>query len=242
MAKSLSHTCDPKEIIADLKDKGFKVVNVFNKTKYKTKEPLDMFVLSFDNTEDINKIYNIDAILNTKITIEALKLPKLIPQCGKCQSYNHTKNYCSKEPRCVRCAGKHESKNCDKPSDSNPKCVNCGEEHPASYRGCIVAKELQKLRENKTKRSLVQNNKTTTIVASAVNKTVSNTNLVASNNPKANPKLYSQVIQQRSQSSEQTKQYILTQILIKLENIETQNKVFESRLLSLEENFSSVFE
>jgi hypothetical protein len=31
----------------------------------------------------------------------------------------------------------------------NPKCVNCGEGHPANYRGCIVAKELQKIKNKK---------------------------------------------------------------------------------------------
>jgi hypothetical protein len=29
------------------------------------------------------------------------------------------------------------------PEQSHPKCVNCGEVHPANYRGCVVAKELQ---------------------------------------------------------------------------------------------------
>jgi stalled ribosome alternative rescue factor ArfA len=31
----------------------------------------------------------------------------------------------------------------------NPKCVNCGEGHPVNYRGCIVAKELQKIKNKK---------------------------------------------------------------------------------------------
>lgn len=102
------------DIISELRERGFKISNVFNKTKFKSKKSLDMFVLTFENTEDINKIYKIGHILDTVVSIESLKLPKLIPQCGKCQCYNHTKNYCSKQPRCVRCSGKHESKNCDK--------------------------------------------------------------------------------------------------------------------------------
>jgi hypothetical protein len=33
--------------------------------------------------------------------------------------------------------------------NQNPKCVNCGEGHPANYRGCIVAKKLQKIKNKK---------------------------------------------------------------------------------------------
>ena len=36
---------------------------------------------------------------------------------------------------------------CKKEINQHPKCVNCGEGHPANYRGCIVAKELHKLRK-----------------------------------------------------------------------------------------------
>lgn len=33
----------------------------------------------------------------------------------------------------------------------NPKCINCGEKHPANYRGCEVANKLQKMRNNSLK-------------------------------------------------------------------------------------------
>ncbi|XP_075151150.1 uncharacterized protein LOC142225262 [Haematobia irritans] len=120
IAKNLHHTCDPIDIITDLKEQGFNIINAFNKTHYYTKDPLDLFVLSFHPTENIQKIYDIKQILNTI-------------------------------SRCARCAGKHETKTCEKPSVFLPKCCNCGEQHPASYRGCIVAKELQKLRNQKLK-------------------------------------------------------------------------------------------
>ncbi|KAK9883426.1 hypothetical protein WA026_001600 [Henosepilachna vigintioctopunctata] len=37
---------------------------------------------------------------------------------------------------------------CKKTENVQPKCVNCGKNHPANYRGCIAAKELQKIRTN----------------------------------------------------------------------------------------------
>lgn len=106
-------------------------------------------MLSFDKEEDVNQIYSIKSILGCKVDIQQLKVSKLIPQCKRCQAYGHTQKYCSKEPRCVKCTGKHLKKDCQKPAEMKPKCIHCGEAHPASYRGCAVAKELQSLK-NKT--------------------------------------------------------------------------------------------
>ena len=106
---------------------------------------LPLFILTFHKDEGINKIYNIQYICRMKIKIEALKSSKLIVQCKKCQRYGHTQNFCKRDPKCVKCAGDHLTVDCTKPKKlQNPKCANCGESHPASYRGCVIAKELQK--------------------------------------------------------------------------------------------------
>ena len=52
----------------------------------------------------------------------------------------------------MKCVGKHCTAEYTKQKDTPPKCVNCGEAHPANYRGCIVIKELQKIR-NKTRKT-----------------------------------------------------------------------------------------
>lgn len=49
----------------------------------------------------------------------------------------------------MKCAGKHTTIDCPKSTKEEAKCVNCGGSHPASYRGCIVAKELQEIRNKK---------------------------------------------------------------------------------------------
>lgn len=89
-----------------------------------------MLMLTFENSEDIKKIYKITHILGSKVEIVALKGSKLIPQCKRCQAFRHIRKFFAKEPRCVKCAGKHG--NCQKAKDQKPKCVNCGEEHPAN--------------------------------------------------------------------------------------------------------------
>lgn len=151
MARHLHHSCTPEEIKDELKNKGFKIMDVVNMIK-KTKEariPLPLFLLTFENSEDIKKIYEIKYICYMKVKIEAVKSNNQIPQCKRCQRYGHTKKFCQREPQCVRCAGKHLTANCDKPKNAPAKCSNCAEAHPASYRGCLVAKELQKRRTNR---------------------------------------------------------------------------------------------
>lgn len=153
MAKKLPFTCTPERIVEDLKGKDFKIEEAVNKLSWKTKEPLNMFMLSFSNDEDIKKIYGIKHIMGCVVEIQPLRTAKLIPQCKRCQVYGHTHKYCSKEARCVKCTGKHLTKDCTKPAEMKPKCVLCGEAHPASYRGCMVAKEMQKMRSKHIKKT-----------------------------------------------------------------------------------------
>lgn len=155
LAKNLHKTCSPAAIKDDLTTCNFKIMDVTPKYKRnytngkETATALtDMFILTFNNTEDIKKIFEIQYICNSKVKIEALRTSKLIPQCKKCQRFGHTQNYCQRAPVCVKCAGKHLTAECKKTDSAPPKCSNCSEPHPASYRGCIVAKELQKRRNN----------------------------------------------------------------------------------------------
>ena len=79
-----------------------------------------------------------------------------VAQCMKCQEYGHTKNYCNKVPVCVKCTKNHLTKNClIKEKTIEVIWTNCDGSHPASYKGCIVRKQLQqKLLINSEKRVL----------------------------------------------------------------------------------------
>ena len=161
VARGLHHSCSKEEIIEDLQNKNKKIqdaVNIFT-TERKlnskgeriiNKRPLPLFILSFDNSEKIENIFNITSILGMRVRIEPLKKPTgIIPQCKKCQAYNHTQKYCNQDSRCVKCTGQHDTKNCTIASNTPATCINCRGNHPASYRGCEVAKVLQAQR-NKT--------------------------------------------------------------------------------------------
>ena len=157
VVKGLHPTCDPDEIKEELKNMKFKIIDVVNKikkTKVNDKEiitALPLFMLTFDNSEDIKEIYNIQYLCHMRVKIEALRSNKLIPQCKKCQKYGHTHKYCQRQAKCVKCAGDHRTADCKKPSDTPPKCANCLEAHPANYRGCLIAKELQNKRNSSVK-------------------------------------------------------------------------------------------
>lgn len=146
MARGLHPQTDQATIIAELKNKGFKILeatNILNKEK----NPLRLHMLTFENSEDVKKVFEINSIFYQAVKIEEVKKksPRIV-QCVNCQGYNHTRSFCHQPPRCVKCAGQHLSENCKNQVNDPPTCVNCREQHTANYRGCIVAKELQKLR------------------------------------------------------------------------------------------------
>lgn len=157
MARGLHHTCEKQDIIDDLQQKNYKIIDVVNIMKKErirdedgneelSRRRLPLFMLTFNQMETMDRIHDIRSILNMKVKIEPLrKTSDMIPQCKRCQGFNHTRKFCHRDPRCVKCAEKHLTIDCKLSRNSKPTCINCQEQHPASYRGCEVAKQLQKI-------------------------------------------------------------------------------------------------
>lgn len=123
-------------------------VQVTRKLQRMTKNPLDMCIVTFKNGTNIDDIHKITSLQGVKISVESIKASKLVAQCKKCQGFGHTKNYCGLEAKCVKCSKKHRTEECTKPREVHPRCANCNSgEHPASYRGCPVAIEAQKIHQ-----------------------------------------------------------------------------------------------
>lgn len=159
MARKLPPTFKTEKIIQDLKNRGYKIIDAVNILKRGDKRPLPLFMLTFQNEEDLQKIYEIKAIFGTKVVIEPLRKSKFVPQCKRCQDFGHTQKFCMKEPRCVKCAGKHHTSECKNPKNAPARCANCREAHPASYRSCEVAKRIQAMRNEKNKNKTARNNR-----------------------------------------------------------------------------------
>lgn len=133
-----------------------------------------------------------------RVKIEPLrKTTDAIPQCKKCQGFNHTQKYCSREARCVRCAGKHLTQNCTASKNTPPNCINCKKNHPASYRGCEVAQELQKIR-NQQRKSQIQKKR---IVEKELPQQTRSNNIT---NSKTVAKTYVEIIKQKGTTEEIT--------------------------------------
>ena len=64
----------------------------------------------------------------------------MIVQCKRCQNDGHTRNQCTQQFRCVKCAGTHDYRSCAKKKENgNPaKCALCDGAHPANFTGCRV--------------------------------------------------------------------------------------------------------
>lgn len=142
--KGLHHGTDIEVMKINLAEQGHDVVNIHNIKHRTTKKPLPMFYIDITPKENNKQVYSLDKLGNCIIKCEPPHTKRIVPQCTRCQAYGHTKTYCRKTFSCVKCAGQHETKDCTrKTRDDKVKCVNCGGDHPANYRGCLVHKQLQ---------------------------------------------------------------------------------------------------
>lgn len=147
--KNLHYSTNTDDIKTFIEKHDHKVRNISNITSNLTKKPLSMFFVDLEPKDNNKEIYNITHINNAIVTIEPPRKIKNIPQCHRCQQYGHTKSYCHKPYKCVKCGANHITAECTKNQASPPKCANCQESHPASYRGCIVHQELKRKMQNK---------------------------------------------------------------------------------------------
>lgn len=101
-----------------------------------------MFFVDLDPNDNNKDIYNIRSIENAIITIEPPKRFDDLVQCFRCQEFGHTKSYCRKPFRCVKCGLGHATTECTKPANAPPKCLHCLSNHTASYKGCSIYQKL----------------------------------------------------------------------------------------------------
>jgi len=158
--RGLPPTCEEQEITNELIQLGHeptKTSNIIKKIKNKDGKKIikkfPLFLIELKQKENNKEIFNIKNLLHCKVTIEAPNQKKGIPQCIQCQQLGHTKNFCTREAICVKCAGKHATSTCNKKPNSTPKCALCQQEgHTANYKGCSVYQKKSKVKINKQNR------------------------------------------------------------------------------------------
>lgn len=121
-----------------LKSVSIPVIRVHQMQSKVEKKDGTILVLAVVPYDDEGKaILKVRQILGHEVKMEPpLTKPR---QCHRCQKWGHSQRYCQAKMKCVKCAGEHLSKKCEKNSEEPPKCANCSKDHTANYKQCISA-------------------------------------------------------------------------------------------------------
>ncbi|XP_070067183.1 putative uncharacterized protein DDB_G0271606, partial [Drosophila virilis] len=127
---------------------GYTIRNVYcpkykNRSGPGTYQPNIFFVeLAPDSTKN-RSIFEIRNLCKYVVRFEWPKIDgKNLPQCHRCQRFNHTARYCRHPARCVKCGNEHLTQTCVKPANVPATCANCGSDHTANYKGCPLYLDL----------------------------------------------------------------------------------------------------
>lgn len=160
--KNVHPSTNTDDIKNELQALGHKVTRISNIQQHATRRALPMFFVDLKVAENNKEIYNVKRLLHMVVAFEPPRKHREIPQCMRCQQYEHTKNYCFNNPVCVKCAENHLTSACSITSKTkHVKCANCGGAHPASYKGCPKRKELLKKLYPALREKRLENNVTT---------------------------------------------------------------------------------
>ncbi|KAL7289556.1 hypothetical protein TKK_0016527 [Trichogramma kaykai] len=142
--RSMHPSADISYIKKEIESHGHTVINISNIKHAITKTPLPLFIVEIKTNPNNKDIFNINKLLNTIVSFEPPRKKRDIPQCKNCQDFEHTKKYCHRHPVYVKCAKSHLTTDCPlKGKIKEVICANCKGNHPASYKGCQVRKQLQ---------------------------------------------------------------------------------------------------
>lgn len=121
------------EVKTELELQGFEINHVRQFVKEGRK--LQMFMVILPNSSNSKSIFNMQSLFYVTIKVEPYR--KTGPaQCFSCQRFGHSSLHCGHPPRCVKCAGAHLAKDCQKTREEDPKCSNCHGSHTANFKKC----------------------------------------------------------------------------------------------------------
>ena len=156
--RGLHPLTDVDDLTRELKTLGHDVARIQNATHKISKSPTRVFFIDLFRKPNNSDFLKLNRLQNTIVTTELPKKKDEVPRCDNCQSFFHTRNYCSLLPVCKFCALNHQSKDCKLNSTSdeiNFKCALCGLNHIAGEKGKCEA--LSTILKGKQKPSKTQN-------------------------------------------------------------------------------------
>ncbi|KAF0764354.1 Uncharacterized protein FWK35_00023611 [Aphis craccivora] len=145
----------------------------FHTYQLKQDKPLRVVIRNLHLTTNVDtikeelevRLFEIRRVTNVLHKLSKIPLPLFFVDLIN-QDYGHTKTYCGYPSCCVRCGSNHKSPDCPNQRSDPPKCALCSGNHPASYKGCSIYKDLQRAKKSYTKSNFVPTNtrfNTTTI-------------------------------------------------------------------------------
>lgn len=141
--RGIHHTTDLQVLSAELQSHGLEptLVVALPRRTDGGRCPTNSFLVKFRKIGQWEKVWKLTHLLGVQVSVDPFEPRAGVPQCYRCQGFGHSSVNCNLPPRCVRCAGDHEVRNCVLPHGSGIKCCNCDAAHPASYRGCKAYKD-----------------------------------------------------------------------------------------------------
>lgn len=157
--KGIHSTTPIDDIKAELISLGHPVRAVTNVRSRFNKEPLAMFFVDLNPSPNNKTIYDLQYLCHAVVRVEPPARTNDVVQCHRCQQFGHTKTYCKKPFRCVKCGMDHPTAGCQKNKDTPPRCLHCLMNHTASYKGCRIYQNIvSKRRNNQLQINRHQNN------------------------------------------------------------------------------------
>ena len=151
-----------------------------------------MFYVDLEPKEN-KEIYNLQYLNNMKINVEP-PYKKIPPYNVQDVSYGHSKTYCTRPYKCVKCGGNHMTTEYQKPRETPAKCALCSGQHTANYKDCTVYRDLQNAKNNSTNRKQQIPNRQTI--------TQNNTNHTSTQHKIRTSTPYSQVLNDNNNNSQ----------------------------------------
>lgn len=140
--KNIHFSTPLDDIKLDLAQNGHTVRNIVNARSKATKMPMSLFFVDLEPSANNKHVFDINRLCSAVVKIEPPRKFNNLAQCHRCQEFGHTKRYCKKPFRCVKCGLDHPTHLCEKNVNTPPKCVHCLQNHTANYKGCRVYQEL----------------------------------------------------------------------------------------------------
>lgn len=143
--RGLPPTVTIDDIKEELKEQKVEVIKV---TQISKNAEYPLYSMLFSTGTKAQDILKIKTLCYCVISWEKPHRKPNPTQCYRCQKFHHVAVNCTRVPKCLKCAGDHNVKDCDKIDEEEEKCANCNEKHSANSKECSIFIKVSSQRKN----------------------------------------------------------------------------------------------